>query len=203
MKKDNFWWRPFVLVTFALFTISMVSGLILQGSTTEQWQYYEAGRKAYLNLQCEQAAEDFRASLADYHQRVASGPVFFTASGSLEMAALATHFSALCLVKKGTANDLANAVLTFNDGLMLTTDKAIADLIPTEMSVIAANPATSADVLTALAKIRRDRRIDQIDLEILYRNQKELAEKEGKGGSGENKDQQMKNRDDSKDRDKL
>jgi hypothetical protein len=175
------WWRTIVVITFSLFAVSIVSGLVMYASPTEQWQYYEAGRNDYLALQFEDAKLYFRRSLAAYDEAARSGPSFFAAPASLEMEELAQHFIALGLVKKGTEGDMKDGIVAFKDGLKMTTEKALDDLTPTAMGFIAPNANSPEDFANAVKKIRHDRELDQQNLEILFNNQPRMAEQEGKG----------------------
>ena len=182
------WWRTFVIVTFSLFAVSIVTGQIMYASPTEQWQYYEAGRNAYLSLHFEEAKLYFRRSLAAYDTAARSGPSFFAAPASLEMEELAQHFIALGLVKKGTEGDMKDGVVAFKDTLKLTTDKAKVDLLASAKEFIAPNAKSDQDLIDAWTKIALDRQLDQQNIEILFNNQPQMAEQEGKGKGKPSKD---------------
>jgi hypothetical protein len=175
------WWRAIVVTTFSLFAVSIVSGLTMYASPTEQWQYYEAGRNDYLALQFEDAKLYFRRSLAAYDEAARSGPSFFAPPASLEMEELAQHFIALGLVKKATEGDMKDGIVAFKDGLKMTTEKAMDDLTPAAMAFIAPYAKSPEDFANAVKKIRHDRALDQQNLEILFNNQPRMAEQEGQG----------------------
>ncbi|MGH9550173.1 MAG: hypothetical protein ACRD3W_12400, partial [Terriglobales bacterium] len=97
----------------------------------------------------------------------------YTAPPSLEQAELAQHFKALALIKMGNAK---LAVITFKEGLKLTTDEAL--------SHVQLSPDD-------LKKVKDDRRTTQVDFEILFRQKPQMAKQEGKGKGDKPGDEQQ------------
>jgi hypothetical protein len=115
----------------------------------------------------------FDRSFADYQKQSAARPDLLAEPlrlpPSLEMAELSQHFKALSLINMGNF-DLA--VIAFKEALKLTNEYAL--------SKTALDPAT-------MKKVLADRKITQIDFEILFHQQEQLAKKEGKGKAQEKK----------------
>lgn len=172
-----------VLTSFAIFSAGILSGMNFWMSQTDQWRQYMYGRMAYTATMYDTAVDYFDVSYNDYQLMLNAQGDAFTAPPSLEMAELSQHFKALALVKEGTEGSIKAAVLTFKEALKLTTDDAL----------------VTANIGESLAKkIRTDRYFTQQDLEILFHNQPEQAEKEGKGRGKPDKDGDKKSDDPTK-----
>lgn len=170
--------RAWVIASFAVFWILLMAGWTWWDRQTPQAQYHMLGTLAYRTVNYELANEYFDKSYADFQSRIGKeanqgSKGYFDAPGSLEMAQLSLHLKALGLIKM---KDGKMAVLTFKEALKLTTDQAL--------SKVNLDPAT-------LGKLKEDRRAVQINLEILFQQQPQMAKQEGKGkggkGSGEGK----------------
>lgn len=163
--------RAWIVASFAVFWILLMAGWTWWDRQTPQAQYHMLGALAYKTVSYDLANEYFDKSLADYQERTrktsAGGTAaFLEAPGSLEMAQLSLHMKALSLLKM---KDGKTAVLTFKEALKLTTDQALSK--------------ANLDAAT-LGKLREDRRAIQINLEILFQQQPQMAKQEGKGKGG-------------------
>jgi DNA-binding transcriptional regulator YiaG len=109
------------------------------------------------------ASDYFDKSYQDYNDEVAAKPDVFKAPPSLELAELSQHFKALSLIDMGNAK---LAVIAFKEALKLTTEEALSKV------------HLSGD---ELHKIQQDRKLTQIDFEILLHQRQDIAKQEGKG----------------------
>jgi hypothetical protein len=164
--------RTWIIASFAVFWILLMAGWTWWDRQTPQAQYHMLGTLAYKTVSYDLANEYFDKSLADYQSRTretnqGSKAYYFEAPGSLEMAQLSLHLKALSLLKM---KDGKTAVLTFKEALKLTTDQALSKV--------------NLDTAT-LKKLREDRRAIQINLEILFQQQPQMAKQEGKGKGGQ------------------
>lgn len=170
--------RRCVLVSFALFSLLFLAGLKLWFSQSEQWRQYQLGWLAYRASQYQMAVDYFDQSYENYQRlRFSTDPS--TPPASLELAELAMHFKGLALVKQGTEGGAKLAVLAFKEALKLTTVY--------ELDASGLNLSRST-----VRKLEADRNITKQDLEILFHNQPQKAQKEGKGrgDKGEKGDKQ-------------
>lgn len=163
--------RAWVIASFAVFWILLMAGWTWWDRQTPQAQYHMLGTLAYRTVNYELANEYFDKSFADFQSRTSNASQgsksYFEAPGSLEMAQLSLHLKALGLIKM---KDGKMAVLTFKEALKLTSDQALS-------KVANLDPAT-------LDKLKEDRRAIQINLEILFQQQPQMAKQEGKGKGG-------------------
>lgn len=162
MKKYLPSGRTCVIASFVAFSIGIMCGWTWWDKQSPQAQNYMLGRAAYTTLMYDTAVEYFDKSYASYVDQKSTADAFSPAA-SLEIAELSQHFKALSLVKMGNAK---LAVLAFKDALKLTTEYALAQVVL---------PPDS------LAKLRADRKITQIDFEILFNQKQDQAKQEGKG----------------------
>ncbi len=155
--------RLWVIASFVVFSIGVMAGWHWWDKQSSQSQSYMLGRAAYMTTMYDVAVDYFDKSYASYIEESKKQDMF-TPPASLEMAELSQHFKALSLIKIGNAK---LAVIAFKESLKLTTEYALSQQVslPPEM----------------LAKILADRKVTQIDFEILFNQQKQMAEQEGKG----------------------
>jgi hypothetical protein len=159
VKNARFW----VITSFALFLISFMCGLICWDQQTDQYRHYMLGRTAYLTTRYDLAVQYYDQSYGDYQAQVSQRPDPFTPPPSLELAELSQHFKALSLIKMGNAK---LAVAAFKDALKLTNAYALSlKSLPPEV----------------VRKLMADRKVTQIDFEILFHQKQNLAKQEGKG----------------------
>jgi len=154
--------RVWVITSFIVFSIGIMCGWTWWDKQSSQVQYYMLGRAAYMTTQYDIAADYFDKSFASYVDQKSTVDSF-SPPASLEVAELAQHFKALSFVKMGNAK---LAIIAYKDALKLTTEYALSqvDLSPAQ-----------------LAKLRADRKVTQIDFEILFNQKQDQAQQEGKG----------------------
>jgi tetratricopeptide (TPR) repeat protein len=158
--------RLWTIASFVLFSTGLMCGWTFWDNQTDQYRHYMLGRGAYLTTMYDQAVEYFDQSYNDYTVQSAAKQDPVTAPPSLEMAELSQHFKALSLDKMGNAK---LAIGAFKEALKLTNEYALSQLqLPADL----------------LKKVAADRKITQIDFEILLRQKQNLAKKEGKGKDG-------------------
>lgn len=167
MKKYLPSHRVWVIASFLVFSLGIMSGWTWWDKQSPQAQYYMLGRVTYMTTggtptRFDLAAQYFQKSYASYLEQSQVTDVY-SPPASLEIAELALHYRALSLLKMGNAK---LAVTAFKDALKLTTEYELARV------------NLSAD---EASKIRADRKITQIDFEILFNQQQEQAKQEGKG----------------------
>ena len=181
--------RTLVIASFAVFWIGLMCGWTWWDKQTPQAQNYLLGRTAYITTMYDAAVDYFDHSYADYLDEVSAKQDFFTAPASLEMAELSQHFKALSLIKMGNSK---LAVISFKEALKLTDERSLSQL------------KLSPDLHT---KLLADRKITQIDFEILFHQKPQLAKGEGKGkgkgDDGEKQSEDPSNNAGKMDRDKL
>lgn len=159
-------WRGGVLASFALFSAGILAGMNFWFSHTEQWRNYQMGLMAYHTTLYQTAVEYFDVSYAEYQRMLTEKQGPLVAPPSLELAELSQHFKGVALVAQGTEASTKLAVVTFKEGLKLTTKYALKDSGLDEKMI---------------AKIQKDRTFTQQDLEILFHNKPKQAQGEGKG----------------------
>jgi tetratricopeptide (TPR) repeat protein len=163
-KNMRFW----VITSFVLFSISFLTGWTLWDRQSDQWRHYMLGRTAYVTTLYNLASDYFDQSFADYQTARGEHETALKAAldnpASLELAELSQHFKALALVKMG---NFKLAVVTFKEALALTDELALSheSLTPDQIK-----------------KVQADRKVTQVDFEILFHKEEQLAKKEGKGG---------------------
>jgi hypothetical protein len=159
--------RLWVVASYAVFAVGLMAGWTWWDKQSPQYQDYMLGRAAFSTTMYDRAVMYFDRSYADYNasRNGEAGTVqsHLVAAPSLEIAELSEHFKALSLINMGNAK---LAVLTFKEALRLTSEYALA-----------LEPHAQAE----LDKLHADRKITQIDFEILFHQQQQLAKKEGKG----------------------
>lgn len=162
MKKYLPSGRTWVIATFVVFSIGTMCGWNWWDKQSPQVQYYMLGRAAYMTTMYDVSVDYFDKSYVSYaDQKSAAGP--FSPPASLEIAELSQHFKALSLIKMGNAK---LAVIAFKEALKLTTEYALAQVnLPPDQ----------------IAKLVADRKVTQIDFEILFNQKQEQAKQEGKG----------------------
>lgn len=162
--------RSWVIISFLLgFALSM-TGWVWSESQTSQTQSYNAAMIAYNSGNYDLAVQHFDKSIAAFNAKPGDAGAF-EASNSIEMASLAHFhkFKALLKMKNGKL-----AVIAIKESLKLTTAQNLARY------------NLSKD---QLRKIQEDRITAQTDLEILFKQQEQMAQQEGKGkGKGQPKD---------------
>jgi tetratricopeptide (TPR) repeat protein len=168
--------RPLVLASFIVGSALTMTGWIWSDAQTDQTRYYNAGMIAYNQGDYNLAIKDFDLSYADYIARVNSPISSWQAPGSLEQAELSQEHKALAMVKMEA---FKGAVRAYKEALSLTTAKYLADhpLLPGEKD--------EAKIKAAYAKVLEDRNDAATSLEILYRNQPDLAQEEGDKQQGD------------------
>jgi hypothetical protein len=159
LKSGRLW----VIASFALFTASLMCGWTWSEYQTAQSRDYMLGRAAYMTTMYDAAADYFDKSYQDYNDELAGKPNVFKAPPSLELAELSQHFKALSLINMGNAK---LAIIAFKESLKLTTEAALGEV------------HLSGD---GLHKIQQDRKLTQIDFEILLHQKQDMAKQEGKG----------------------
>lgn len=154
--------RVTVIASFIIFAAGVMCGWTWWERQSPQAQFYMLGRAAYTTTMYDVAVDYFDKSYASYQTQLQAADVF-SPPATLELAELSQHFKALSLVKMGNAK---LAVLAFKEALRLTTEYALSQvrLTPEET-----------------AKLIADRKITQIDFEILFNQKQEMAQQEGKG----------------------
>lgn len=162
MKKFLPSGRTWVIASFVVFSIGTMFGWYLWDKQSPQVQNYMLGRAAYMTTMYDVAVDYFDKSYVSYaEQKADAGP--FSPPASLEIAELSQHFKALSLVKMGNAK---LAVIAFKEALKLTTEYALAQVkLPPDQ----------------IAKLVADRKVTQIDFEILFNQKQDQAKQEGKG----------------------
>lgn len=162
MKKFLPSGRTWVIASFVVFSIGTMCGWYWWDKQSPQVQNYMLGRTAYMTTMYDVAVDYFDKSYVAYgEQKADTSP--FSSPASLEIAELSQHFKALSLVKMGNAK---LAVIAFKEALKLTTEYALAQVnLPPDQ----------------IAKLVADRKITQIDFEILFNQKQEQAKQEGKG----------------------
>ncbi len=169
LKNSRLW----VIASYAVFCIGLMTGWTWWDKQSDQYKDYAIGRAAFMTTMYDLSVQYFDRSFADYQKHASNRPDLLTAPlavpPSLEMAELSQHFKALSLINMGNF-DLA--VIAFKEALRLTNENAL--------SKLTLEPAT-------LRKVLAYRKVTQIDFEILFHQQEQLAKKEGKGKPEGNK----------------
>lgn len=162
MKKYLPSGRTWVIATFVVFSIGTMCGWNWWDKQSPQVQNYMLGRAAYMTTMYDVSVDYFDKSYVSYtDQKSAASP--FSSPASLEIAELSQHFKALSLVKMGNAK---LAIIAFKEALKLTTEYALAQVsLPPDQ----------------IAKLVADRKVTQIDFEILFNQKQDQAKQEGKG----------------------
>lgn len=154
--------RSWVIISFLLGFMLSMTGWVWWELQTPQTQWYNRGVIAYNTGNYDLAVNNFDKSIAEFAKDPNTKGAF-TAPNSVEMAALAQFqkFKALLKMKNGKL-----AVIAIKEALKLSTDLNLAKYKLSD---------------TQLQKIKEDRIVFQTDLEILFHQQKDLQEQEGKG----------------------
>ena len=159
--------RLWVMASYAVFCIGLLSGWTWWDKQTDQYRDYMLGRAAFTATMYDLSAQYFDKSYSYYLAQTSGASAqdltVLAAPPSLEMAELSQHFKALALINMGNAK---LAVIAFKEALKLTTDYALYQQKLDQATV---------------EKLRADRKTTQIDFEILFHQQEQLAKKEGKG----------------------
>jgi tetratricopeptide (TPR) repeat protein len=162
MKKYLPSWRTLVIATFVVFSAGVMCGWNWWDKQSAQTQQYMLGNVAYKTTMYEVAVQYFDKSYASYGEESQKVDAF-SPPPSLELAELSQHFKALSLIKMGNAK---LAIIAFKEALKLTTEYAIGQQnLPPDV----------------IAKLIADRKVTQIDFEILFNQKQDEAKKEGKG----------------------
>lgn len=163
--------RSWVIASFLLgFALSM-TGWVWWENQTPQTQHYNRGLIAYNTGNYDLAVQHFDRSVGEFNNGISEKSTAFKAPASVEMAALAQFHKFKALLKMKNAK---LAVVAVKESLKLTTAKNLAQYQLSEAT---------------LKKIQEDRLVAQTDLEILFKQQEEMAKQEGKG-KGQGKPQQ-------------
>ena len=160
--------RSWVIVSFLVGFALTMTGWVLFEKQTPQTQWYNRGMIAYNSGNYSVAMEDFDRSVSEFNKQLAEKKEgLLDAPPSLEMAQLAQchKFLALLKMKNGQL-----AIVAVKEGLKLSTDWNISHYIEHY-------PLSNAE----RKKLDEDRNTCQTDLEILFHQQKDKADGEGKG----------------------
>ncbi len=179
MKKFLPSGRTWVIASFVVFSIGTMCGWYWWDKQSPQVQTYMLGRAAYMTTMYDVAVDYFDKSYVSYgDQKSDESP--FSPPASLEVAELSQHFKALSLVKMGNAK---LAVIAFKEALKLTTEYALSQVnLPPDQ----------------IAKLVADRKVTQIDFEILFNQKQDQAKQEGKGKGQPGKPGDQQSQDPSK-----
>lgn len=159
--------RSWVIASFLVGFVLTMSGWWMWESQTPQTQWYNRGLVAYNSGNYQVAIEDFDKSMAAFQSALNEKRGPLTAPASLEIAQLAQchKFKALIKMKNGKL-----AVAAIKEGLKLSTAWNISHFELSEAEI---------------KKIQEDRIVCQTNLEILFKQQQEMAQAEGKGKGGQ------------------
>ncbi|MBX9689614.1 MAG: hypothetical protein K2X27_23085 [Candidatus Obscuribacterales bacterium] len=159
LKNPRLW---VILCFLSGFCLSML-GWVFWDSTSPQSQEFNKGLLAYNTGNYDLAVNYFDRSILKYQADPRSDRGFFEPAASVEMAALAQFhkFKALLKMKNGKL-----AVIAIKEALRLTSAENLSHQKLSE---------------SELKRIGEQRIFMQTDLEILFKQQEELAKQEGKG----------------------
>lgn len=155
--------RSWVLASFLVGFILTFSGWMLWENQSAQTIWYNRGLIAYNTGNYDLAVENFDKSFAAYQSALSEKKSPLVAGPSVEQAALAQFhkFKALLKMKNGKL-----AVISIKESLKVSTELNLSRFQLDEAE---------------LKRIREQRIIAQTDLEILFKQQQQMAEQEGKG----------------------
>lgn len=155
--------RSWVIASFLLGLVLTFTGWTWWEHQTPQTQWYNRGLIAYNTGNYDLAVANFDKSITAFQQAEGEKKDAFHAPASVEMAALAQFhkFKALLKMKNGKL-----ALIAIKESLKLTTSYNLNRYQLSE---------------SELKRIGEQRIIVQTDLEILFRQQQQMAEGEGKG----------------------
>lgn len=155
--------RSWVIASFLLGFVLSMTGWVWWENQTPQTQWYNRGLIAYNTGNYELAVENFDKSFAAFQAAKKEKNSAFEAPASVEMAAQAQFqkFKALLKMKNGKL-----AVIAAKESLKLSTSYNLGQFKLSE---------------SELKRIYEQRIIVQTDLEILFKQEQQMAEQEGKG----------------------
>jgi tetratricopeptide (TPR) repeat protein len=155
--------RSWVIASFLVGFVLTMTGWVMWENMTPQTQWYNKGLIAYNTGNYDLAVQNFDRSIGEFNANDSTEPNAFKAPASLEMAELAQLHKFKALLKMKNAK---LAVVAIKEGLKLTTSKNLARYKLSEET---------------LKKLAEDRLVAQTDLEILFKQQEQMAQAEGKG----------------------
>lgn len=164
--------RSWVILSFLVGFALTMTGWVWWESQTPQTQWYNKGLIAYNTGNYDLAVQNFDRSVVEFNANDSTESSAIKAPASVEMAALAQFHKFKALLKMKNAK---LAVVAIKESLKLTTEM---------------NLKRYALPQSDLRRIQEQRIDAQTDLEILFKQQEQMAQQEGKGGNKPGQPQQ-------------